>query len=205
MHDVELPLINSSDCIYIQIRLSYKRFNMCAWVSALAVVSLIDQKTCQSAEECGAGIQSRFTKSVEVNCKVTCGNCHIENIYNYNTRRKPTWFIVQLSPVPQNLAIFFSQYCAKSLNDVLFGYFDITLIKFQVLLKCRYDNVQDISLDNLEIMSCALWTKGPWIQIFGVNVHLNAVRFQLCGKTMIKVLNKLWFLHHGLVFMQYTA
>ena len=53
---------------------------MCDWVSALAVVTLNDQKTRQSADECGAGIQNGFIKSVEVNCKVFCGNYHIENV-----------------------------------------------------------------------------------------------------------------------------
>jgi hypothetical protein len=49
-------------------------------VSLLAVVSLIDQTPYYSTDECGAGILNRFIKSVEVNCKVTCSNCLIENI-----------------------------------------------------------------------------------------------------------------------------
>jgi len=53
---------------------------MCDWVSALAVVTPIDPKTCLSADECGAGLRNRFIKSVEVNCKAFCGNCLIANI-----------------------------------------------------------------------------------------------------------------------------
>jgi hypothetical protein len=68
-------------------------------VSALAVVSLIDQTPYYSTEECGAGILNRFIKSVEVNCMVTCSNCLIENI-SITPEGNPTWFFEQHSLVP---------------------------------------------------------------------------------------------------------